>query len=222
MADRTWTGWHFLAEGKKLRNGDGRDVIVGEWMAARMPARYPTPTLCESGMHASKRVIDALQYALSPMLCRVELRGQIVDGEDKSTAMERRVLWMADVDKTLRLFAIWCAERAIETAEKLSGLTDSDKAALAAGRECNRINRLYLDGQASAAARDAASAAARGAASVAARDAAWGAARGAASAAAWGAAWGAARDAAWGIQAKKLDEMCLALAPPDAGAKEEK
>lgn len=45
MADGTWAGWHFLAEGKKLRNGDGRDVIVGEWMAARMPARYPTPII---------------------------------------------------------------------------------------------------------------------------------------------------------------------------------
>ena len=45
MADGTWAGWHFLAEGKKLRNGDGRDVIVGEWMAARMPARYPTRLL---------------------------------------------------------------------------------------------------------------------------------------------------------------------------------
>ena len=210
-----WIGWHFLGADKRLRHddeySDGRPVVVGEWMAAQMPEGYTAPVLCESGMHASKRAIDALRYAPGPILCRVELRGELAEGTDKATAIERRVLWMADADRMLREFAIWCAEQAIETVAKLDGLTDLDRKALDAGRECNRIGRLYLDGKASAAAWGAAS----DAASAAAWAAAWGAAWDAARDAAWGAASDAAWNAAWAAQAKQLEEMCLALEPKE-------
>jgi len=173
----------------RLGYGDGREVRVGETLTVE-----GEPVLCSAGLHASKRAIDALQYAPggSPSLCRVTLGGTILHDSDKAAATERTVVAMLDTattERLLREFARWCALRVIH-------LWDAPE-----------IVRQYLEtgdetirAAAWAAARDAARAAAwdaaSAAASAAARDAAWAAAWAAARDAAWAAAWAAARDAA--------------------------
>ena len=96
-------------------------------------------------------------------------------------------------DRTLRLFAVWCAREALEM------IDDPDPRSVAA---CDVAER-YANGEATdkelAAASAAASDAARAAASTAARAAAWAAASTAARA--------AARAAAWAAQVEKLKEM---------------
>jgi hypothetical protein len=100
-------------------------------------------------------------------------------------------------DRTLRLFAVWCAREALN-------LIDSpDPRSIAA---CDVAER-FANGEATADELAAARAAAWAAARDAARAAAWAAARDAARAAAWAAAWDAAWDAARAAQIKHLIEM---------------
>ena len=85
----TTRAWHFT--GPTLR--DGRPIPdVGEWLVHDGPL-----VPCESGLHASERLIDALSFAPGGTLHRVELRGDVTphDG-DKLVARERRILWSLD------------------------------------------------------------------------------------------------------------------------------
>ena len=78
--------YHFLREDRKLRFEPFTPVVVGETLV------YPgEPEFCEAGFHASERAIDALQYAPGPVLCIVELGGEIIHEKDKAVAQERTV-----------------------------------------------------------------------------------------------------------------------------------
>ena len=182
--------WHWAKADLKTQHSN-EPIAKGKTLKATGPLQ-----LCENGMHASLNPMDALQYAPGPMLCRVELSGEIIQGEDKLCASSRKVLWIANADHMLQEFACLCAERALKAAK-----VDDPRSWRAI-----EVKRLWLAGKATdaelAAARDAARDAARAAAWDAARDAAraaaWDAARGAAWAAVWAAVWAAAWDAARG------------------------
>jgi hypothetical protein len=97
--------WHFLAD----RNGvpvlrTGEPLVVGRWYEHDGPL-----VLCASGLHASVRAIDALQYATGPWASLVECAGEVVHGSDKLVCTRRRALWVRDVTEELRLFARLCA-----------------------------------------------------------------------------------------------------------------
>jgi hypothetical protein len=66
--------------------------------------------MCQSGLHASVDILDALYYAPGPIICRVELGGRIERGIDKCVAERRRVLWWVDGEKLLWKFAYMCAQ----------------------------------------------------------------------------------------------------------------
>ena len=126
-------------------------------------------------------------------------------------------------DKTLRLFAVWCAREALKLVDEpdprsvdacdvaeryANGDATDDELAAAEDAAWAAAKAAAKAAYASVA---AAKAAAKAVASYAARDAAWYAACAAARAAAWAAtcaaAWSAACDAARDAQAKKLIEM---------------
>ncbi len=44
-----------------------------------------------------------------PIICRVVVRGEIIEGEDKLVGREREVLWLADAANTVHKFGCWCA-----------------------------------------------------------------------------------------------------------------
>jgi hypothetical protein len=186
-------GWHFLAQDRKLAYGDGR--VVEEGKTYTVPNDKPL-VLCQYGLHACKRIIDALQYGHGNIVCRVELIGKIEHDTDKSVAYNRRVLDIFDATNILHEFACLCAEDALKLVK------DPDIRSVAA----IKAKRDWLAGKIIskelAAAWAAARAAARDAAEAAARDAAEAAAW-AARAAAWDAAWAAARAA----QNKRLTSM---------------
>lgn len=114
--------WHFLRDDKTLGYNDKREVKVGEWLEYKHP-RSCEIELCQSGMHASENIIDALTYAPGSIICRVELGGKIIKGDDKLVAEKRKVLWMIDGRKILKDFAFACASRAVDNAS-VSELTD--------------------------------------------------------------------------------------------------
>jgi hypothetical protein len=186
----------------RLPHGDGRVVKVGETLSVEGQI-----IACERGLHASVRPLDALQYAPGATVCRVEVWGDVQREKDKIAGRHRKVLWMADANAALRLFACDCAEEACRVAK----CTD-DRSLTAI-----RVARLYAEGKATKDELAAAWAAAWDAARDAARDAAWAAARDAAWAAARDAAWAAARDAAWAAardaQNKALTKRLLVLKP---------
>src|SRR3990170_4771452 len=111
MSANEWLGWHFLPGDKRLRYGTREVVEVGR--PVKVAGKL---ALCEWGLHASRRAIDALAYA--PMdsaklyACRVRLGGELIESQDKAVASEREVLWMVDATKALHLFACRVAEDA--------------------------------------------------------------------------------------------------------------
>lgn len=209
--------WHFLNADCRLVYGSRDMVEAGKTYRAIGPL-----ALCNNGMHASERAIDALFYAPGPVVCRVALGGEILVGADKVCARTRTVLWMADASTVLHEFATWAADWILDRLEaKGFPIDPRSRAAPEAKRRWLRgeITDAELDA-AGAAAWDAARAAAWNAAGAAARnaawDAAWGAARAAARDAASAAARAAARAAAGDILNAELTRRLLALAPGDS------
>ncbi len=97
------TGWHFLPEDRRLRDGEPAP-------ADGVALRYEGPLeLCTSGLHASRRILDALRYAPGPIVCRVRLGEEIIEGGDKLVATERTILWRYDATEVLQAFARACA-----------------------------------------------------------------------------------------------------------------
>ena len=188
--------WHFLGEDKRLRYRDGRKVEIGKTIKVSCQ-----PVLCKSGLHASYRAIDALQYARGPIVCRVMLGGTLIVGDDKVAATERTVLAMADATTVLHEFACWCATRALKTAN----VTDE--------RSWNAISTKlkWLRGEATDEDLSAAESAAWSAAESAARSAAESAAWSAAGSASWSAAESAAWSAAGSAQNTYLESKLKAL-----------
>jgi hypothetical protein len=215
--------WHFLSEDKRLGYGDGRLVEVGVPLECE-----GDPILCDNGMHGSVRLLDALRYAAGPIVCRVEIEGDVIEGEDKLCGRRRTVLWMLDATKILHEFACSCAEDALALVAQPD---ERSVAAIEAKRKW--INGEITDEEfdstraaawdaalaASRAARDAALAASRAAARAAAEAVAWSAAEAAArDAAAWAAAESASRDAAEAAARADAWAVAEAVALDVAGA----
>src|SRR5690606_22275637 len=89
--------WHFV--GAALR--DGRAVPPdGEWLVHEGDVE-----MCISGLHASRKVIDALNYAPGSTICRVVVADVVIDECHKLVARRRAILWRVDTDDLLRKFA---------------------------------------------------------------------------------------------------------------------
>lgn len=174
--------WHFIRNDCTLR--DGQKLRVGK--VYRLPLGKQLE-MCRSGFHASAKALDALNYAPGAIVCRVELRGEIMTDTDQMVATERKALWAADATRTLRLFAISETRRALMAERKAGREPD------ARSWEALRVTLRWLDGKASDQERVAAEAAAWAAwrATQAAEETAWAAAEAAA------AKMGPMRRAAW-------------------------
>ena len=93
--------YYFAPESGKLRYNDGRIIKVGETHSVSC-----SPKVCEQGLHASLRPIDALKYAPSPQLYIVNVRGQIDKGSDKIAGTHREYLIkVPNCEQLLREFA---------------------------------------------------------------------------------------------------------------------
>ena len=175
--------WHFLQDSGRLQWKCGRTWIpkVGKTLKVNPDKLH----MCHYGLHASTRIIDALGYASGSLICRVELGGRIIKGDDKVVASERTIIQMADATNVLHEMACWSAERALKL------IKNPDPRSVAAIQAKRKWLRGEITDAELAAARDAARDAAGAAAWDAAWDAAWAAARAAAGAAAGAAAWAA-------------------------------
>lgn len=113
MVSKTIEAWHFLKEDGCLQFSPFSRVKPGK----KLTATEQPLKLCAYGLHASLRPIDALAHAPGPIVCRVMLSGEILEGDDKLCATERTCLWLGDATRVLHEFAIWCAQEAIRRTE---------------------------------------------------------------------------------------------------------
>lgn len=168
------------AQRHPCHGGTGQWPPPGEWL--RVTGRL---VACEHGLHLC-RERDLVQW-LGPEIWEAEYdESDIVECDDKIVVRTARLVRRCDTwtDRTARLFAADCAERALPIYERRYPEDARPRRAIAAAR-------AYARGEITAAARSAA----RDAAGAAARSAARSAARAAARAAAGDAAGDAAR--AW-------------------------
>ena len=96
----------FLLMGADMRTTRGARLLVADGETLRHNGPL---ALCVGGLHASRRIIDALRYAQGPVLCRVRLGGKIVHDDDKSVAERRTCLWHIDATEVLWAWARRCA-----------------------------------------------------------------------------------------------------------------
>ena len=187
---KTVKAWHWVKDDWTLR--DGQKVKVGKTYVV-----YGKLTMCERGLHASKKVLDALKYAPGNICCRV-VCWQIEQEEDyKFVCHKRRVEWAYDATNILHEFACQVTEQALKKAKV------KDKRCWAA----IVAKRKWLKGEINDSELAASGVAAWGVPWAAARAATWAAAGDAARAATWAAAWGAARAAAWDEFNQLLENM---------------
>lgn len=174
--------WHFLPDDRNLQWGSRELVVPGKKITVEPPL-----VLCHHGLHASEKILDALDYAPGSVACRVLVSGQILNGSDKLCATERTCLWMVDGAETLHEFACWCAEEVL-LRERSRG-REPNKACW----EAIRVKRAWLSGLATDIELATALAAAQ--------HIAWSTSQATAWAAAWATAWAAAADWAtsWAI-----------------------
>lgn len=104
--------WHFIKKDRRLANDDGRLVRMNHTLV-----HGGELVMCEAGLHASKSIIDALQWAPGSIICRVECSGDVMHATDKLVCSRRKCLWWIDVTRVLHEFACWCAERALRRAK---------------------------------------------------------------------------------------------------------
>lgn len=143
------TFWHFAAEDRRLGYGDGREIMAGQTLTV-----HDQPVMCQHGLHASRRAIDALDYAPGPVACLVTLGGEVLHDTDKSAGQERTALWVFDSSRLLREFACDVAETGLLN-ERTAG-REPDPRTFAA----IEVTRRFMRGEATEGERAAASAAA--------------------------------------------------------------
>lgn len=100
----TWLAWHWTAY--QLR--DGRPIPpIGRWLVHK----GKRVSLCSSGLHASRSLIDAFFYAPGTLLHRVECTDIAEASKDKFVCRKRKILRSADMGHVLAGWASWCYER---------------------------------------------------------------------------------------------------------------
>jgi len=171
--------WHFIPDDRMLAHQTPP-------MAVEPGFIYGEPEgdikICRFGMHASRRVYDALYYGSSSTLCRVRIWGDVQEHDDKLVGRYREVLAIRDVASELRLWGCWC----IRNTKLADGRTVWDLLADPRSRNAVETAERFAQGEAT---REELAAA------------------GAAAGAAWDAAWAAASK----FQADELERRMVAL-----------
>lgn len=179
--------WHFV--GKTLI--DGQPIPPdGKWLVHKGPV-----VMCSSGLHASRKITDALKYASGVTICRVQVDDIVEEELDRLVCRKRKILWRVDGEDLLFQFARNRALFVIKDWNPPDVVLDYLKTGK--NKSAAWSAAAWSAWSAESAARSAAESAAWSAAESAA-ESAWSAAESAARSAAWSAwsaAWSAAQSA---------------------------
>jgi len=104
-------GYRFVKENLKSEHGNIQ-WVPGEWQKCEGKS-----SLCETGLHASQKPLDSLNYIFGTRWFECEARGKILKDSDKFCASEMRLLQEIP-KKVLIQFAIDCAKKALPVFER--------------------------------------------------------------------------------------------------------
>lgn len=97
--------WWFSDFSCRLQYMDNRKAELG--VTHSVPGR---PRVCSHGLHGSRDILAALEYAPGPVVWRVILLGEISDGGDRIAAHRRQyIAGGIDIENDLSCFARLCA-----------------------------------------------------------------------------------------------------------------
>jgi hypothetical protein len=139
-----------ILDGKTSSYGDHK-WIMNKWYQCEGELK-----LCGNGFHASELIQDAMVYVRPGYVCKVEVRGDVVHGDDKSCFREMRIVkaykW---TKKDSVALAIECAEQVLSIYEakypKDMRVRDAIKAAKKWLKTPNKTNADAADAAANAA-----------------------------------------------------------------------
>jgi len=118
--------------GKNLTSDNGNiKWEVGKWQKHKGKLK-----MCQSGFHASEKVIDAMQYTNTEEIAQVEVHGEHLEQSDKQVWSEMKVLKVYDWTKedSVRL-AIFAAELVIQNFEREYPNDESPRQAIEAAKK---------------------------------------------------------------------------------------
>ena len=103
---------------KALRAGLRSQYDNSEWHVGKWRELSGVTELCK-GFNGSPRIVDAMQYVTMEIIARVEVSGTVIEGADKQTCSQMRVIqaWYWPKEEAVRL-AIFAAELVIGIYEK--------------------------------------------------------------------------------------------------------
>ena len=177
--------WKSMQKGMKSSNGNVKWKI-GQWQ------HEDKISMCNSGFHASKRIIDAMGFVNMEVLAEVEVKGKSDKQDDKQVWSDMRILraweWTKKDSVALSIFS---AELCLKNFEKVYPDDKRPRQAIEAAKKWLKNPTKKNQLAAGSAAESAAWSAAESAAWSAVKSAAWSAAESAAGSAAKSAAWSA-------------------------------
>lgn len=102
MTEKKVKAWHFVnGEGRTLCY-DAHDMLVkAGYIYSMDPEDNLAPSLCYRGMHGSRKIFQAFDYAQSTILSRVTIWGDIEEGCDKLCGRHRQVHQVLDIKRPL-------------------------------------------------------------------------------------------------------------------------
>jgi hypothetical protein len=107
------TAWKVLKKGMKSSNGDIN------WKKGKWQIHTEELQLCNSGLHASELLVDAIHFVTPGIICKVEYDGNVVTDKDKIVCEKMRVIETYRFTKRNAVeFSIFCARLCLENFEK--------------------------------------------------------------------------------------------------------
>lgn len=85
-------GWHFLPKDMKLGYSDNRKAEVGKTLTVT-----GSPDTCHFGLHASHKPAHAAHFKKGPIMCRVQVWGEVDDDGQKFAGQNRHILWAKEL-----------------------------------------------------------------------------------------------------------------------------
>ena len=103
------TGWKILLKGNKSQHENFK------WKKGVWYKHKGKLELCNSGFHASKELVSAMNYVTSRTIAKVEYRGEVIEQDDKFVASEMRVVETYRFTKRMGVeWSVYCARQSLK------------------------------------------------------------------------------------------------------------
>ena len=147
--------WKIFKSGFQSNNGNVK------WKIKEWQHQEGEIATCSNGFHASKKIIDAMQYTRVEIIAKVEVKGKSDNNSDKEAWSDMRIIYWYNWDKldSVKL-AVFCAKLCLKNYTKLYPNDDRPAKAIKAAENWikNPCKKTEIAARSAAASASAASA----------------------------------------------------------------